>query len=368
MATRSPYSIDPMAFIRGADAARNANWQDFTRSHQSHQMALQREQWSDQMDDLRFNREAQSYTAPLITNLQRAADAGVNSADFLIQQREQVLADPAFQSMPPETQMRVLDSLGNAARLRVQDLQRTGQFDDVARLTSAYNIVDPVMAIDRAGQTGDIAAILATRGLVADADGMVDIGGTRIPAAVVALGLARSQGQFSGALPDVVRYIQDAERRKQEQDALEQMQRLFGGTPVPVEGVPATPTGVPGTPGAQPQAANAVPAAGAGGTASSAAVASAFGLPTGQGLTLNQALTQPIAPPTSLPSGGNPLDGMSEADIAAAMAILLQFANSPGGLPAQGGMTATPGAAPAATPMGIQDMLTAIQRASGRTQ
>lgn len=343
MATRSPYSLDPMAFIRGQEAARNANWQDYSRSQQSYKMALDREQWIDQMDDLRFNREAQSYTAPLITNLQRAADAGVNSSDYLIQQREQVMADPAFQSMAPEVQMRVLDSLGNAARLRIQDLQRTGQFDDVARLTAAYNIVDPVMDIDRAGQAGGIEAILATRGLTADADGMVDIGGTRVPAAIAALGLARSQGQFAGILPDVVRYIQEAEQRKRDQELLEQLQGLYGGGQVPNTDAANAP----------PPAANAVP--NEAGSEVDQLVANTFGLTTTRPTTLEETLTQPTPNPAGVAA-----TELSEADIALIVQRLVeQYTPSAANPPA---VTVTPSASLPSGPAGVLDIAEVIRR------
>lgn len=231
MATRyNNNGIDFMAISRGREAARSANWQDYQRQLQSQQDVLKRQQWADQLQELDINRQSQAYTAPLITNLQRATDAGVSPADFLIQQREQAMQDAAFQNMPPEVQERVLNSLGSAARAKIQDLQRTGQFSEVERLAAAFGMIDPVTPIDRASQTGDINAILATAGLAQDANGMVDINGTMVPAAQVALSLSRSGGQFAGVLPDAVAQINAIIQQKRQDAELQSLLAFFQGS------------------------------------------------------------------------------------------------------------------------------------------
>lgn len=218
-------SVDFNRYISGRERAENANWRDYLRSHKTMEHTVEQMKWQDQLQKLGQNRQAYAYTAPLIRNMQTAATQGTSPADFLIRQRDQVMTDPNFQAMEPEVQATVLSRLGDVVRSRLQDLQHTGQFNDVAKLTQAYGLVDPVMPIERSAQTGDVAGILSTAGLTADEKGFVDVGGVKIPAQTAALALVRSKGQYAGMLPDASTTALNAIQMQQAQAQLEKQQQ-----------------------------------------------------------------------------------------------------------------------------------------------
>lgn len=144
-------TIDFMGFARGAALADEMNWRDRLRSQD--EIRLQRS-----MDDEQHERQARTYMASLLTNMQTAASAGVDPTDFFIQQREQMLADPNFQAMPAEVQHLVINRLGNSAALQLQALKNAGDVQGIQRLSDAFGLTSPVNAPAMAGHVGDYGA------------------------------------------------------------------------------------------------------------------------------------------------------------------------------------------------------------------
>lgn len=203
--------IDFMAATRGYRAAKEARAEDAARESSLERLdAL--------MSRVRDAREATTYLSTLMSNMQEATDAGVSPADFLIQQRQQILADPAFQSKTPEVQSNILDSLSKAALIRGRQLYRTGDTQSAARLLDSYGLVGPGRRFDTY-LNSPMEAINAA-GLEVDEDGMVTVNNTKIPAGLAAFRLIQ-RGNMTGLLPEVL----NARRR---QEALQFNKRLFG--------------------------------------------------------------------------------------------------------------------------------------------
>lgn len=244
-------AIDFMAIAKGRQLARNENWQDRVRAQQEEKYAIQRELWQDQIAERAINRESQAYVAPLISNMQMAASAGVTPVDFLIQQREQVMADPNFQNASPEVQQRILNTLGQTVRAQLQDLQRTGDFGSVQRLAQAYGLISPTTDIDVARAQGDPETILnATNAqfgsnFTLNPDGRtVTVAGVNVPVEQVAYAITQAGGQGAAALPVVTGTLQ----QQQQQALLDAQLAAYGfATGVPTGAAPpslSNPSGI----------------------------------------------------------------------------------------------------------------------------
>lgn len=242
--------IDFMAIARGRQLARDENWQDVKRAQEEQKFAIQREKWQDEVRELAFNREAQAYVAPLVGNMQAAASAGIGSAEYLIQQREQILADPNFQRFSPEVQNRVLTTLGQSVRGQLQDLQRMGQPQEAIRLAQAYGLVPPANALDVARFSGDPMAILDFfnsqygANLNVNPDGTVTVAGQNVPLDQLAYVLAQT-GQGAAGLNLVTQIRGQEAAAAQRQAELAALGYPPGVTPAPgAQPVDNTPAGI----------------------------------------------------------------------------------------------------------------------------
>lgn len=258
MAT-NPMGIDFMAIARGRRLGENHNWEDRQRQFADIRNQFERQELEQKMQNMAFNRQAQAYTAPVINNWQRAADAGVSAPDFFIQQREQIMADPAFQSMTPEVQQRVWKALGSSVVAQLQDLQRQGLVADATRLASAYGFGDVTTPLDRAAMSGnpqqitDALRTMYGADLTVNPDGnTVNILGTDVPLDVALPGILQSR-QVAGAFPAAAtQRMANMQRddlknqRDQEYAALGFVQGEDGRWYAPVGNPAVSPTGVQG--------------------------------------------------------------------------------------------------------------------------
>lgn len=142
--------IDFMGFARGAAIADEMNWRDQLR--QRDEIDLMRE--AKQSDD---EYAARTYMASMLTNMQVAADTGVDPTDYFIQQREQMMADPAFQNMNAETQHLIMNRMGNSVALQLQALAKAGDLQGARRLSDAFGLTTPVDDSMLAGSSGNYA-------------------------------------------------------------------------------------------------------------------------------------------------------------------------------------------------------------------
>lgn len=143
-------TLDFLGFARGAAIADEMNWRDKVRSLDEDRL---RRAQTDEVQE----RQARTYMATLLTNMQTAASAGVDPTDFFIQQREQMMADPSFQNMPAEVQHMVINRLGNSVALQMQALRNAGDLQGISRLANAYGLTTPVNDARLAGASGDFA-------------------------------------------------------------------------------------------------------------------------------------------------------------------------------------------------------------------
>lgn len=266
------YGIDFSALTRGRSLAERDNIAAARERDRADAYQLQREEAMRQRDERVWNRLAQAYTAPILTNWQRAADQGMTPADFFINQRESILADQGFQGLAPEVQERVLQSIGQSVAIQLQDAQRSGNLTDAARLARAYGINPDTVAspVDLARQSGDIAqqiqAANAMYGsnLALNDDGTVDIAGVKVPA-VQALAEIMRGGSTTAAFPAALQVLVQQQLLAQQQARENQMYAAAGFTQNPAgQWIPPAPTGgnlptgaipgAPGAPGATPEA------------------------------------------------------------------------------------------------------------------
>lgn len=266
------YGIDFNALTRGRRLAHQDNLADAKERRIADAYEFQREEALRKREEQGWNRMAQAYTAPILTNWQNAADTGMSPADFFINQRESVLADQGFQGLTPEVQQRVLQSLGQSVALQLQDAQRSGNLTDAARLAQAYGLNPDTVAspVDLARQSGDLAQQIQAvnqlygANLVLDDDGTVNIGGVKVPAVQALAEIMRGRST-TAAFPAAIQQLNYQQQLAQQQSRDAQMYAAAGFTknaagqwipPVPTGGVmPAgSIPGAPGAPGATPEA------------------------------------------------------------------------------------------------------------------
>lgn len=143
-------TIDFMGFARGAAMADEMNWRDRVRQQDRDRLDRSRE-------DETHERQARTYMASMLTNMQTAASAGVDPTDYFIQQREQMMADPNFQAMPAEVQHLVINRMGNSVALQMQALKNSGDMQGMARLSEAFGLTNPDNPAALAAASGDYA-------------------------------------------------------------------------------------------------------------------------------------------------------------------------------------------------------------------
>lgn len=321
-------AIDFTSIIRGQRAARQDNNADLAARRAEEKFAFERDQRMIGLETQQWDRQAASYAAPLLGNMQAAADAGQDDVTFLINQRNVVRADPAFQAFAPEVQQRVLSQLGQAAQLTAQQRIAAGDNTAARKLLQSWGQQGSIPLVDVAGETGDITQIVKAADptgalLKPNADGTYAYNGVNIPAAELAVAL---QGSGIKGLPALAVQVQAAQtqaaqltaQQQQYQQMLYQQSAIGAGYNLPQpDGTFANATGQiyprpPGMTGVTPAA--ATPAAGAAGVvaalgagATSAPVA-APATPAGPGLPASLALPAAPAPPVVpvLPTAASP--------------------------------------------------------------
>ena len=130
--------IDFTGLIRGQQMADNANWANIRRIQDQDTYAIQREEQLAKQQQQRQGREASTYLSTILPNLQRYADQGLNPVDALINQREAIQNDQAFQGMSPEVQTQILNGLGQTASLHMQALKNSGDYTNLQKLVSTF--------------------------------------------------------------------------------------------------------------------------------------------------------------------------------------------------------------------------------------
>lgn len=147
--------IDFMAIARGRQAALSDNYKDIQRVQEQEQYGFSREQQLAKQLQERQNREATRYLSTVMPNLQRYADLDMNPVEALLNQRTLIQNHADFQAMAPEVQTLILNGLGETAKLQAQALARSGKWDDLKRLTSAFGSVNPLNPLGIAVASGD---------------------------------------------------------------------------------------------------------------------------------------------------------------------------------------------------------------------
>lgn len=202
--------IDFMAIARGREAALSDNYKDIRRIQEQEQYGFSREQQLAKQLQERQNREATRYLSTVMPNLQRYADLQKNPVEALLNQRALILNHADFQSMAPEVQKLILNGLGETAKLQMEALANSGQWDDLKRLTTAFGGINPVNPLGIAVASGDplqVFKAVSERSpgaytLSADQKFVVDRAGNSVPladwAAYTAAGLGEANSAAGG--------------------------------------------------------------------------------------------------------------------------------------------------------------------------
>ena len=257
-------AIDFMAYARGQRTALDNMLQE---ERLLRERSEREREWEKQLLD----RQAAGYLSTSTTNQQLAADAGISPIDYMIQQREQTLADPNFQQMPPALQQAIVEQMRGQAVLMAQNAYNQGSMADANRLVSAYGNLPLASQFQAAGLSGNVAQIVqamneqfGTNAVLSEDGQSVTANGTTMPAVEFAR-QAWASGSGSGGLTALAAW-QEAQRLERARQAeIAQALRLAGIDPASVglgaAGVaPAAPGAAPAAPGAAPAAPGAAPA------------------------------------------------------------------------------------------------------------
>lgn len=243
-------AIDFMAYARGQRTALDNMLQE---ERLLRERSEREREWEKQLLD----RQAAGYLSTSTTNQQLAADAGIAPIDYMIQQREQTLADPNFQQMPPALQQAIVEQMRGQAVLMAQNAYNQGNMADANRLVSAYGNLPLASQFQTAGLSGNVAQIVqamneqfGTNAVLSEDGQSVTVNGTTMPAAEYAR-QAWASGSGSGGLTALAAW-QEAQRVEQARQAEIAQARMDAGLP---------PIATPGAAGAAPAAPGAAPAA-----------------------------------------------------------------------------------------------------------
>lgn len=214
--------IDFLSAARGQQMANDVAW----LNRQREVADLQLQDWEEQR---MRTRAAQNYLAPIANNMQRALTANENVSDFLINQRNQMLADPTYQSFDANTQALINRSLGNTVNNQLNQLIRTGNLSEAEKLGAAFGIsaVNPVTTAIQSGNPEAIAAAINAQNPYADiwmGDDYVRYGlGPELPVQTWAQQIALTGGGQGGANV----YAYEFNRARALQDQIARDQRAF---------------------------------------------------------------------------------------------------------------------------------------------
>ncbi len=258
-------AIDFMAYARGQRTALDNMLQE---ERLLRERSEREREWEKQLLD----RQAAGYLSTSTTNQQLAADAGIAPIDYMIQQREQTLADPNFQRMPPALQQAIVEQMRGQAVLMAQNAYNQGNMADANRLVSAYGNLPLASQFQTAGLSGNVAQIVqamneqfGTNAVLSEDGQSVTVNGTTMPAVEYAR-QAYASGSGSGGLTALAAW-QEAQRLEQARQAeYAQALRRAGIDPAsvglgPAGVAPAAPGAAPAAPGAAPAAPGAAGAA-----------------------------------------------------------------------------------------------------------
>jgi hypothetical protein len=228
-------AIDFMAYARGQRTALDNMLQE---ERLLRERSEREREWEKQLLD----RQAASYLSTSTTNQQLAADAGISPIDYMIQQREQTLADPNFQRMPPALQQAIVEQMRGQAVLMAQNAYNQGNMADANRLVSAYGNLPLASQFQTAGLSGNVAQIVqamneqfGTNAVLSEDGQTVTVNGTTMPAAEFAR-QAWASGSGAGGLTALAAW-QEAQRLEQaRQEEYAQALRLAGIDPSAVAG------------------------------------------------------------------------------------------------------------------------------------
>lgn len=205
--------IDFLGIAKGEQLGRDMNWQDVVRADQQKALdynAKTREQLGVTRDQAfatqQAGQEAASYLAPLLSYKQRAADAGVNDVEWLLQQRDAIMQDQGFLNKTPEVQQEILKSLGTNATMLAQQYMSKGDVSTAQQILGKFGQNALVNPLDAAIQSNDPDSILAAAGLKADENGMVNVGGQLVPKLEAIAGIASARNAGGVLRPAVDAY------------------------------------------------------------------------------------------------------------------------------------------------------------------
>ena len=214
--------IDFLSAARGQQMANDVAW----LNRQREVADLQLQDWEEQR---MRTRAAQNYLAPIANNMQRALTANENVSDFLINQRNHMLADPTYQSFDANTQALINRSLGNTVNNQLNQLIRTGNLSEAEKLGAAFGIsaVNPVTTAIQSGNPEAIAAAVNAQNPYADiwmGDDYVRYGlGPELPVQTWAQQIALTGGGQGGANV----YAYEFNRARALQDQIARDKRAF---------------------------------------------------------------------------------------------------------------------------------------------
>lgn len=223
--------VDFMAIARGQRLAEQDNRADERLLREREEYEFGRAGREQQWQENQWQRQAAAYLSPLVGNQQRAADAGIGAAEYIIQQRQQILADPNFQAMAPQVQSQVIDRLRESALLTAQQAQGQGDTATANQLVQEFGNLPVASGYDQALLTGDVQQIVEAANAqfgsnaVYNQDGTVTVGGMTMPG----YEYARQIAQAGSPLGGLTALSQQAERDR-EQAVQDNAMRIAGYT------------------------------------------------------------------------------------------------------------------------------------------
>lgn len=152
--------LDFMAFARGAQIARDVNWQQRLRDQEKRRMHLQDVAFSKALEDSHERQEAARYLAPITRNRIQAARAGIDTPDFMEQQLQAVLDDPEFNNLDPGTQKRILGTMSQRAQVEAKRLADLGMGTRAVQLANAFNNPLPRSPLQAALLSGNTSRVM----------------------------------------------------------------------------------------------------------------------------------------------------------------------------------------------------------------
>lgn len=258
MTPSSHIGIDFMAGARGAQMARDVNWQERLRKQEAERMGMQSDMWQDRREQRERNRESQRWAAEFSKARQQAANQGLPFTDFAERYMDMLHDDPRFLNQDPLMQQKIIGDLASVFAVESADLFKTGHRDEARRLNDLMGRAAPETDIRRAARMGDAETVMGILGqtmgvdLTPDENGMVVIGGQKVPMTSVMAKIAETPDDASAllGLPENQRRQDILDRQAQEVKAQQEaiLKRLYpeaqAAAPAPAAG--AAPGGVPG--------------------------------------------------------------------------------------------------------------------------